>query len=582
MQFNFQTHAFSRRGAWLIVKQGEHGRLLIKTLRGSVIARKEHAHGWAADYYEIALFDQERELAFEVEADSCALHLHAVGVEARLVFLDDLTLGLYVRGGELRLLPKQDNSWLAQLSADEWLLCSQLAGTYHHFRSGPDTELQLLGEATVTGHWGRGAQQRRVLRVQPTTADWASLAFRESLYQLSQLPQPPAWSTAQDQAVDDEASWMQACPEVASDWQQAAREAWRLLGSWQVSPSDRLRRRALLSSKNSWLIKVWSWDNCFHALALAHVDPDLALDQLRMFFDLQAPNGAIPGTVNDQRGTYGFCKPPVFGWCLRELRRLLGDQRCSKTTADMYEPLARYTRYWLDYHRHPADASGLCFYRHGNDSGWDNGGPFTPGELVRTPDLDAYLIVQMQELAYLATACGKTDEATRWQDLAAEHRQRFIDNMFVYNQPVSRRIPDGAIIPATPTCALSLIPLILGEQLPAAIRAHLIDAVRPDGPFLTPYGVASEQIGSPRYQRDGYWRGPIWAPVQVLLHAGLRDCGEHGLARELATRCCRMWAEHPSFSENHDAESGAGLQAPGVSWTAAAFIHLATALVDER
>src|SRR3712207_7864270 len=45
-----------------------------------------------------------------------------------------------------------------------------------------------------------------------------------------------------------------------------------------------VRREAVLMSKH-WMDKVWSWDHCFNAVALAAGSVDLALDQFLVPFD---------------------------------------------------------------------------------------------------------------------------------------------------------------------------------------------------------------------------------------------------------------------------------------------------------
>ena len=57
--------------------------------------------------------------------------------------------------------------------------------------------------------------------------------------------------------------------------------------------------------------------------------------------------------------------------------------------------------------------------------------------------------------------------------------------------------------------------------------------LRPDGPFLTPHGLATEALDSAKHLIDGYWRGPIWPPPTLC--AGLREAGRP-LWRTIAER----------------------------------------------
>ncbi|MFW6218043.1 MAG: MGH1-like glycoside hydrolase domain-containing protein [Verrucomicrobiota bacterium] len=240
-------------------------------------------------------------------------------------------------------------------------------------------------------------------------------------------------------------------------------------------------------------------------------------------------------------------------------------------------PLSRFTMYWLTYHRSPRDSTRLCFYRHGNDSGGDNATVFDQGMPTYGADLAAYLVVQMEVLADLAGRLGKEEEAAEWQCLAEEQFAALMTHCVVDGRFVSPLVASEQAVPSRST--FNLIPLILGHRLPREVIENLLHDLRPDGPVLTPYGIVSEAIDSPKFEEDGYWRGAFWVPHNVLIYTALRDLGETVLAREVALRYTRMCRENPSFSENHSALSGRGLQVPEVGWTFAAFAYFARQLI---
>lgn len=72
-----------------------------------------------------------------------------------------------------------------------------------------------------------------------------------------------------------------------------------------------------------WMDKVWSWDHCFNALALAPGCPDLARDQFQLPFDHQDESGALPDSVTHSEVLRNFVKPPIHGWAFGHLRRKL-------------------------------------------------------------------------------------------------------------------------------------------------------------------------------------------------------------------------------------------------------------------
>ena len=203
-----------------------------------------------------------------------------------------------------------------------------------------------------------------------------------------------------------------AQPPVPDDLRPTGELAAYVQWSAIVAPSGHLRRPAMLMSKNH-MANVWSWDHCFNALALVSHAPELAWDQFLIPFDHQDAAGALPDSVNDATVVRGFTKPPIHGWALRGLiERDVKGYLTAERLAAVYEPLARWTRWWLRFR--DQDADGIPQYNHGNDSGWDNATPFDVGFPVESPDLCAYLVLQMDMLADLARRQGKTDDAEQW------------------------------------------------------------------------------------------------------------------------------------------------------------------------
>jgi glycogen debranching enzyme len=117
------------------------------------------------------------------------------------------------------------------------------------------------------------------------------------------------------------------------------------------------------------------------------------------------------------------------------------------------------------------------------------------------------------------------------------------------------------------------MPILLGEDLPGPVLEALVVQLRR---HLTPHGLATEAPDSPSYEPDGYWRGPIWAPVTVLIEDGLRRAGQDDLADELSDRFLAL-CERSGFAENFDALTGEGLRDRAYTWTAAAYLILAGA-----
>jgi hypothetical protein len=339
-----------------------------------------------------------------------------------------------------------------------------------------------------------------------------------------------------------------------------------VLWSATVHPEGALSRTSVLMSKH-WMDKVWSWDHCFNAIALVGL-PTLAWDQFQVPFDHQEQSGALPDSVTHSEVLRNFVKPPIHGWALRLLRERAGDPDRDRLE-DLYRALSRWTRFWLDYRRAPG--SGLAHYQHGNDSGWDNATTFDPERVVESADLAAFLVLQLDELGRLATDLGRPAEAAEWVAAAGTMLAELGDKLWDGDRFLARGSLSGRTW--TSSSLLDLMPIILGERLDRAIADRLAARIEK---HLTDHGPATEMPGSPEYQADGYWRGPIWAPATVLIEDGLRGAGHSDLANRISVRFRRL-CEASGFAENFDAITGAGQRDRAYTWTASAYLLLAAA-----
>ncbi|MDX6314247.1 MAG: hypothetical protein QOF44_3711 [Streptomyces sp.] len=348
----------------------------------------------------------------------------------------------------------------------------------------------------------------------------------------------------------------------------AAELAAYVLWSATVRPAGFVGRPAVLMSKH-WMDKVWSWDHCFNALALAPGRPELAWDQFSLIFDHQDSSGALPDSVTHSEVLYNFVKPPIHGWALGLLRRRLPEPLGRAELTEAYRRLGRWTDFWLTARRAPGSA--LPHYQHGNDSGWDNATVFDPERVTVTADLAAFLTLQLHQLAELAAELGLPDEADSWSRTAAATQSAMLDRLWTGDRFQARGVRTGSTW--TGSSLLELMPIALGEHLPDHISAVLAERIEA---HLTPHGLATELPASPHYRSDGYWRGPIWAPATVLIEDGLRRAGHQRLADEISARF-RTLCETNGFAENFDALTGAGLRDRAYTWTASSYLILAEA-----
>ncbi|GLX66896.1 amylo-alpha-1,6-glucosidase [Paenibacillus glycanilyticus] len=350
-------------------------------------------------------------------------------------------------------------------------------------------------------------------------------------------------------------------------WEGSRALASYITWSCLVPAEGCLTRPAMYMSKN-WMTNIWSWDHCFNAMALVRHDPKLAWDQFMIFFDRQDESGLLPDFINDKYALWNCNKPPIHGWTLAWMMERT-DFIQEAQLREVYGPLSKWTKWWFRYR--DSDGDGIPQYNHGNDSGWDNSTAFNNGIPVESPDLTAFLILQMEVLAEIAKRLGHPEEAIEWQQLAEDTLEKMIshfwhDDRFTACRSGTHEISEGDSL-------LLFVPIILGERLPEAIRAKLLQGLREEGRFLTANGWATENVNSPFYHADGYWRGPIWAPSTMILVEGVAAAGDRELAETVSDRFCAM-LNRSGMAENFDAITGEGLRDRAFTWTSSVFLIL--------
>jgi len=349
---------------------------------------------------------------------------------------------------------------------------------------------------------------------------------------------------------------------------------WYNLWSSFARAEDVYHYDTMLMSKK-FMTSVWSWDHCFNALTMIKISKKVALEQFCAPFVLQAETGALPDMWNpNSEIIWGVTKPPIHGWCFAKLMELFEFSKDELET--VYSYLEKWTNWWMEYR--DSDHDGIPDYPQGCDSGWDNATIFDIGYFIESPDLPAFLVIQMQTLSKIADKL-KDDNTSIWQkrsekwsDEADKLLERFYEHSWNGERFIAKQSRTHEF-DKNPTCLLSVMPLVLGDQLDDEKRKKLVKILKDD--FLTEHGLATENPKSPKYDPDGYWRGPIWAPTTYLLVDGIRRGGELELAEDLAKRFCNMARGVAKGNyENYDALTGEGLRAPGYTWTASVYMLL--------
>ncbi|HET6910437.1 MAG TPA: trehalase family glycosidase [Mycobacteriales bacterium] len=417
----------------------------------------------------------------------------------------------------------------------------------------------------------------------------------------------PPDRTAPHAQLAEEASrrwraWFDRLPPLPEHVRGVGQLAWWTLAANTLRLHNHPTAPVVVPSKLGY-VGHWNWDAYFIAIGLRHGAPELARAQLDlvlqhqradgMFVDVihdtgtLAATGQLPaddhrrlashyGTAADgadradcQSAVVPVTKPPLLAWAANKLLRTSPDD---DLRARVVDAASRNQRWWLTCS--DTDGDGLAEYLHPYSSGLDDNPVFDHGAPTATPDLNAYLALQYDELACLAEGTSTSHFAAELRNSAAEHTRRLVDGQWSSSQRRFLPIVRGKRL--GPHTITDLLPLITG-RLPTAVAEELTaDLVDPET-FGGDPAVPTVSRADPAYQAGRMWRGPVWLNTNYLLIEALERAGQSSLARELASRTLQLVTESGELAEYWDSSNGlrASRAVPMFSWSAALFLDLA-------
>lgn len=377
------------------------------------------------------------------------------------------------------------------------------------------------------------------------------------------------------EAVDRSREWLAAAlgswtPEEPSPGEArlGARAAATLLMNTCASPGNLAGRLASFPSRGGYPVH-FLWDSCFHVLGLEAMAPKLATDALEVLTDNLRADGKMPHFVTSTWLRPHASQPPLVGWAAARLvdarhdldlaRRLLG-------------ALDANNRWWLEQRGTRFD---LVACEDPFETGWDDSPRLDDGPILAL-DMNAYLLRQLRVTTRFAAMLGEHALASvneaRAQRLDAAMLRTLYDaesNLFLDADAAS-----GERRPLlTPACFL---PLWAGVPLePERARAMICDVLLDPERFFGGVPFPSVAYDDPLYDPGGWWRGPTWPPIVVLMLELLRTHGFETEADEATERIYALLLRDGELHELFDSGSGEGLGQREQGWTAALFLWLA-------
>jgi hypothetical protein len=419
------------------------------------------------------------------------------------------------------------------------------------------------------------------------------------------------WSDATlEQAVADAESAYARLPELPTAFARhldLTLKAAGTLRSLRYRDYDRDRRQRLtIHVGKSGTAATWFWDTgaSLPGLALAG-EREAAAGAIRLLLDGIQDDGTPPMTYERQGYIYGY-QIPLVTWGVGHYLAYCPDD---ELLSYAYPRLARYVQHWLDHSIR--EEKGLAVYPPGGTAlddalRWHSGSPLAPRpgqpwyeqewghsrpDLFFSPDINAFLYLELQTLTAMAAALGHDGEADAWRT-RAEALAAAINAWLI--EPETRTYQDRHCETGVFTGLVNLasfIPIYAGIAPPEIAETGCRDYLLSPAHFLTALPFPVIDRAHPTFRAGGwlhsppaypgalvqqaYWMGRTWLHGDCWLLGALRQGGFEAEADAVADRILEAVGKNEGIHECYDSLTGYGNGHPEFLWSSAAVLALA-------
>jgi hypothetical protein len=330
------------------------------------------------------------------------------------------------------------------------------------------------------------------------------------------------------------------------------------------------------------------WDTSFGSVGAREFSPVLGQEAIENFVNNPSPRGALPGTISDTHRA-GEGQAPIMCWSAWHVYQSGHDKAW---LARVYPGLAGDIKFWMKYH---ASARGLAQYFNAgqigdNDARFDrvynrdNGEDHSnePVSGFESPDLNAFLVMEMRSLASMAGELQLSSEQAEWKSRADNLAKLIVDTCYFPDEAMFYDVVEGTHEKFSGVKDPNMfLPLWAGVPLPDAevhriVERHMLNPKE----FFRELPYPSLSYDDPKYEPAGYWRGRIWPHFVYWMAETLWRTGYHKEAEVTADRLLDMMQLEPWFMENFNSDPnqigkvGEKDSQPEYVWTQAAAIEL--------
>ena len=384
----------------------------------------------------------------------------------------------------------------------------------------------------------------------------------------------------------------------------------------------------------------WNWDSAFAAIGFSTFDIGRAWTELDTLLNAQREDGMVPHIVFHEmdegyfpgpdewgfpfgRGISGITQPPVAASCARwifEVDPEIGIERIPP----LFERLVKWHRWFIRFRcesaavaiTHPWESGRdnapdwdlalgevvplaleeckrrdtqhvnaqmrpttseyekyLSLVKFGRDCAWDENVIRTSSPFrVADPTMTFILLRANRDLSWLAGRLGKcTEEIDGWTKILEQGAQSLWNDQNGYFD--AKNLRTGEFANSLSSASFLCWYAGVGNE---KMRSHLEEVLK-----LCEFGVPSSVPYGKSFERKRYWRGPVWAIINIMVGIGLEENGLKELARRLRHDVRRLIATS-GFAEYFDPIDGTPAGGDEFTWTAAAWLAWASPDAESR
>ena len=328
---------------------------------------------------------------------------------------------------------------------------------------------------------------------------------------------------------------------------------------------------------------LFCWDTFFAAMMAASLGEGVcARAYCDAIVDTINDNGYVPNVHNAVGSeSIGQSQPPVGSLAVRYCAQALGNEKFAEPYLDR---LLMWNRFWEQkrdvdgflcwgsnhlpprsrgrYEMNPGNLQGAKF-----ESGLDNSPMFDSAQFdaVREVMLQAdvgLMALYIRDCFDLADLCRRAGRGQAAEELVARGN-RYASKLDELWDEKEGLFLNRDLATGQPSLRLSptlFYPLLTGLINPQRVQRMITDHLLNPAEFWGKHVVPSISRSDPAFADQDYWRGRIWAPLNLLVYLGLVEAGKNGASGELASKSeslfLRAWRQRGFIGENYNAMTG--------------------------